>query len=257
MPLDAVFAITNEYTGAVVENPATKVLREERTVGLPNDTVLTAKDGRVIPVGDSSAPIRDLGGKITGVVLVFSRSDGAQEGRRNTDQSGFDSRVVRGCHHWRTPWMARLPAGTWQPLEFSVIPPAKCWDPVSLRSFRIVRPTIVSSFLARIRRDEHIRQFRNCTPAGKAGAEITVALTIFLPIRDGAGRIVGASTIARDVSGLKRIQLQLLHAQKLECLGVLAGGVAHDFNNYLMAITANASLIQDEVPCRVRRGPFG
>ena len=50
-PLDLVFAITNARTGEIVENPATRVLREGSIGALAMDTVLTSKDGRVIPVG--------------------------------------------------------------------------------------------------------------------------------------------------------------------------------------------------------------
>jgi PAS domain S-box-containing protein len=68
--LDEVFVIRNEKTGAVVENPVSKVLREGRVVGLANHTILLAKDGRSIPIEDSAAPIRD-GGRTLGTVLVF------------------------------------------------------------------------------------------------------------------------------------------------------------------------------------------
>jgi two-component system cell cycle sensor histidine kinase/response regulator CckA len=79
----------------------------------------------------------------------------------------------------------------------------------------------------------------------KDGGEIAVDVTIS-PIRDALGRIVGASTIARDITDRKRVQEKLLHAQKMESLGVLAGGVAHDFNNILMAIIANVTLVLDD-----------
>ncbi|MFP4379084.1 MAG: response regulator [Candidatus Sumerlaeia bacterium] len=46
----------------------------------------------------------------------------------------------------------------------------------------------------------------------------------------------------------KNMQDKMRQAQKLESLGVLAGGVAHDFNNLLMGIMGNASMMQDELP---------
>jgi PAS domain S-box-containing protein len=70
-PLDAVFKIVNADTRAEVENPATRVLREGVVVGLANHTVLLARDGREIQIDDSGAPIREAGGELMGVVLVF------------------------------------------------------------------------------------------------------------------------------------------------------------------------------------------
>ena len=45
--------------------------------------------------------------------------------------------------------------------------------------------------------------------------------------------------IARDITARRRLEDEALKAQKLESLGVLAGGLAHDFNNILMGITLN------------------
>jgi len=70
-PLDQVFVITNEETGAIVENPVTRALRENKVVGLANHTTLTSKSGRNIPIDDTAAPIRDSEGVVVGGVLVF------------------------------------------------------------------------------------------------------------------------------------------------------------------------------------------
>jgi PAS domain S-box-containing protein len=70
-PLDQVFAIINEDTRRQVGNPVAKALREGAVVGLANHTILIARNGAETPIDDSAAPIRDAGGKIVGVVLVF------------------------------------------------------------------------------------------------------------------------------------------------------------------------------------------
>jgi len=70
-PLDVVFNIINERTGAQCENPVVKVLNTGKIVGLANHTALIAKDGTMRSIADSGAPIRDRDSRIIGVVLVF------------------------------------------------------------------------------------------------------------------------------------------------------------------------------------------
>jgi PAS domain S-box-containing protein len=70
-PLGEVFRIVNEQTRRPVESPGTRVTREGVVAGLANHTALIAKDGSEVPIDDSGAPIRDAGGEIVGVVLVF------------------------------------------------------------------------------------------------------------------------------------------------------------------------------------------
>ena len=62
------------------------------------------------------------------------------------------------------------------------------------------------------------------------------------PLISPEGAYAGAIAMAEDVTERRRLEEQLRQAQKMESLGLLAGGVAHDFNNILTVIMANAEL---------------
>ena len=81
----------------------------------------------------------------------------------------------------------------------------------------------------------------------KDGTLRTEAEAIY-PIRDHRGRISHYAGIKHDVSRELELEKQLREAQKLEAMGVLAGGVAHDFNNILTPIIGFTTLTLDLVP---------
>jgi two-component system, cell cycle sensor histidine kinase and response regulator CckA len=62
------------------------------------------------------------------------------------------------------------------------------------------------------------------------------------PVRDPDGQLSGGVCIVCNVTESKLMKERLWHKQKLESIGLLAGGVAHDFNNLLLGILGNATL---------------
>ncbi|HKW92043.1 MAG TPA: PAS domain-containing protein, partial [Methylomirabilota bacterium] len=68
--LPSVFSILDEQTGAPIENPATRAIREDAAVTLPGFTLLRRRDGEERAIDDSAAPVRSAAGEIVGAVLV-------------------------------------------------------------------------------------------------------------------------------------------------------------------------------------------
>jgi PAS domain S-box-containing protein len=98
----------------------------------------------------------------------------------------------------------------------------------------------IPSILEKIKRGEGLVHYETLRVA-KDGRVLQVSVSIS-PIRDSSGRVIGASAITRDITTQKRSEDLLRQAQKMEAVGRLAGGVAHDFNNILGIITACTEL---------------
>lgn len=73
------------------------------------------------------------------------------------------------------------------------------------------------------------------------------------PILDSEGKSVGTIAIGHDITERRQMEERFLQAEKLKALGEMAGGVAHDFNNFLAAILGRAELMKLQLTAHGRK----
>jgi len=96
-----------------------------------------------------------------------------------------------------------------------------------------------------IRREEALKAASEKRPVGFS--EETKGMVLdwkIYPVFSENGRVTKMAVFGHDITGKKRLEAQLQEARKMDSLGTLAGGVAHQFNNALTAITGNIGLME-------------
>jgi len=105
----------------------------------------------------------------------------------------------------------------------------------------------VENPLARALRDRVMVTLDDHTAlVSRSGAEVPIEHSAS-PLRDDAGKVCGAVLVFRDISKRRQLEEQIAHAQKMDAVERLAGGIAGDFNNVLTVITGYAELLRAEI----------
>jgi len=99
------------------------------------------------------------------------------------------------------------------------------------------------ALMERIRQGEGTEHLET-TRLTKAKGLIHILLTLS-PIRDQAGNVIGSAHVAWDVTHLKQLERQNAHAQKLESIGQLAAGIAHEINTPIQYIGDNGKFLEE------------
>ena len=142
------------------------------------------------------------------------------------------------------------------------------WNPAAERAFGWKAKEVLGKPLPIVPEEEaaQFQELRRQVLEGGQLADVAVrrrrrdgsgvqVLLVSAPIRDAAGYIIGTMAVLEDVGERRRLEEDLRQAQKLEALGRLAAGVAHDFNNLTTAVLLYSELLLGQLrpQSRLRR----
>lgn len=223
---------------------------------MPRTILLTDRAGRTIPIEETTSPMRDARGSLSGIVIVFHRrgmddSRAVQNGIAG--QAGNHSAVAGS-----TPVPAPPPWPDLSGIVGSISDPLLAVDP----HWRITWLNVLAAESLGGREEEMTgRVLWDCLPPSAHRLHYH-AFSTALTRREAAslemehpGRGVwfsvqlypfegGLLTLFRDVTVQRRQEEERRRMEKLENLGLLARGFAHDFNNLLTVLLGNLSLAE-------------
>ena len=241
--LNEVFHIIHEMTREKVESPAERVLQKKEIVKLPADTILVARNGAEHPIADTAAPINKEKDKLIGIVVVFSDVTAERKAQRNLQISE---------ERYRTFFMEGITG------NFVTTPDGKILDcnPAYARilGFESVEETKQhntadfypssenrENFLKLLVQSKNLQNYEIELRA-QNGKPVYVLENVF-GIFDSEGNLVKIRGYLFDITERKKFENQFLQAQKMDAIGRLAGGVAHDFNNMLGVILGYCDIL--------------
>ena len=208
------------------------------------------KDGRTITCEWHNTPLFDGHGAIVGFLSLaqdISDRQRAEEGLRASEQrfrqiaesirevfwltDPLKQEVVYVSPAYETIW-GRTCASVYAS-------PAQWWEAIHTEDRAFVLQAVGTKQL----RGDYDEQYRIVRPDGT----IRWIRDRAFPVRDVHGQVVRVAGVAEDITERRQLEAQLGQAQKMEAVGQLAGGVAHDFNNFLTIIASCTYLLLDSL----------
>ncbi len=210
------------------------------------ESIRVNRDGRVIPCILSATPFRSLSGELIGILEDYrdiTKRKKAEEALRKSEEKLNAMLRSIGDHismidkDLNIIWANDIA----KKIFGDDIVGKKCYEAYHRRN-EPCNPCLSLKVLSDSEVHEHDTQVID-----KENKIIYFHSTANVALRDKDGNPLSVIEISRDITDSKRLEQQLLQAQKMEAIGQLAGGIAHDFNNILTAIIGYGSLLQMEM----------
>lgn len=244
-PINLIFNIIDPRTQKIIENPVNQVLNTGETVYLSGNTTLISRRGLEYHISDSAAPIRNENNKIQGMVLIFND---VSEQYRLRQEAANSEHLLRSI-------MDNSPAVIYVKNvdgEFTFV------NQRFLTVFKMERENVLGKKLHDLfpkeNADEMIKSDLIILAYGET-LEIEETAphedglhtytSIKFPLLDLTGEIYAVCGISTDISDKIQQEQLLRRSQKMDALGKLTGGIAHDYNNMLGVILGYSELLDD------------
>ncbi len=243
----SVFTIIQADTREPIKNPIEKVISSGQIVFFSNNTTLIAKDNTEYQIADSAAPIRNGNEKILGMVLVFNDVSSQYLLRETAANSKRDLEAIMD-HFPATVYVKDLNG---------------CYLFINKKFaalFKLSRDNIIGKtaydffpkdIAARMHNDEQsilrtakLMESEEVTPLEDG---LHTYFSIKFPLLNESKEIYAICGISTDITARKLQDEQIQRSQKMDAIGKMTGGIAHDYNNMLGVVLGYANLLSNEL----------
>jgi len=242
--LTEVFSIVNSQTRKPVISPVEQVFESGKVIGLANHTILLARDGHEYQISNSAAPITNSDGEVKGVILVF----------RNVTDEYHLQETIKNNEQRLQAIMNNSPAAICvKDLDGRFVMINREYEKLlDTTNEEIIGKTTHDIFPADIA-DEMVINDQDVLGSRLAlhseekmmshdGVHIYSCAKFCL--FDSDNEPYALCSISTDVTEQRKQNELLRRSQKMDALGKLTGGVAHDFNNMLNIIIGYAEILR-------------
>ena len=251
-PLSEVFNVVAAKTREPAPDPFEEAMKQGKPDSAGNQNILLSKNGEEYQIAKSAAPIKNSSGETTGVVLVFR--DVTEECRLLEKQrwlATMTEQVAEGIAVANLNGTIEFANPAWAKMHGYDSSQELIGKHLSIFHTKEQLVAVVEPFDEIVLREGH--HSGEVVHQRQDGTLFPTLMTSTL-LRDEEGKAYAFVSSALDITDIKkaeedrrRLLEQYSHSQKVESIGRLAGGVAHDLNNLLSPIIGFSELLQEDI----------